>query len=176
MLRGSRVRTLVAVSLTGVLAGTLGAGCSLFSSPPVPDDTARALAAGLSTADLGAVTFKGTTPARATAFVRAAYKDLGTLRPQVTFGKVTHSEGSDRATATLLTRWDVSKSPTDWTYETTADLRLVDDRWQVAGTPGVVAPQRPADETLALVRKWPQRADIVDASGGRIMTEREVAA
>ena len=110
MLRGSRARTLVAVSLSGVLVGTLGAGCSLFESPPKPDDTARALATGLASGDLGAVTFKGTTPAKATAFVKAAYKDLGTLRPQVSLSEMSHTEGSDHATATLFSRWDVSTS------------------------------------------------------------------
>ena len=176
MFRGSRARTLVSVSLTGVLAGTLAAGCSMFDSPPEPGDAARALAAGLSTGDLGAVTFKGTTPARATAFVTAAYKDLGTLRPQVSLSEMSHAEGSDRATATLVSRWDVSTSPTDWTYTTQVPMTLVDGRWQVSWTPGVVAPQLTADETLDVARKWPQRADIVDAAGGKIMTEREVAA
>jgi cell division protein FtsI/penicillin-binding protein 2 len=38
-----------------------------------------------------------------------------------------------------------------------------------------VAPQLTSDETLDLARKWPQRADIVDSSGSKIMTEREVA-
>ena len=143
---------------------------------PEPADAARALAAGLSTGDLAAVTFKGTTPAKATAFVKAAYKDLGTLRPQVSLGEMSHAEGSDRATATLVSRWDVSTSPTDWTYKTQVPLTLVDGRWQVSWTPGVVAPQLTADETLDVARKWPQRADIVDSAGGKIMTEREVAA
>jgi cell division protein FtsI/penicillin-binding protein 2 len=175
MLRGSRLRSLVAVSLSGVLVGTLGAGCSLFESPPAPDDTARALAAGLVKADLGAVTFKGTTPAKATAFVKTAYKDLGTLRPQVSLSDLSHNEGSDHATATLFSRWDVSKSSTDWTYETQVNLALVDDRWQVTWSPGLVAPQLAADETLDIARKWPKRADVVDASGAKIMTEREVS-
>ncbi len=155
MLRGSRSRTLVSVSLTGVLAGTLAAGCSVFDSPPEPGDAARALAAGLSTGDLGAVTFRGTTPAKATAFVKAAYKDVGTLRPQVSLSEMSHAEGSDRATATLVSRWDVSTSPTDWTYKTQVPMTLVDGRWQVSWTPGVVAPQLTADETLDVARKWP---------------------
>ena len=175
MLRGSRLRSLVAVSLSGVLVGTLGAGCSLFTSPPEPDDAARALAAGLAKADLGAVAFKGTDPAKATAFVKAAYKDLGTLRPQVSLSDLSHNEGSDHATATLFTRWDVSPSPTDWTYETQVDLRLVEDQWRVTWRPGIVAPQLAADETLDIARKWPKRADIVDSSGGKLMTEREVS-
>ncbi len=89
---------------------------------------------------------------------------------------MSHAEGSDRATATLVSRWDVSASPTDWTYKTQVPMTLVDGTWQVSWTPGVVAPQLTADETLDVARKWPQRADIVDSAGGKIMTEREVAA
>ena len=178
MLRASHAasfRSVIAVSISGVLVGTLGAGCSLFESPPAPDDTARALAAALATGDLGGVALKGTTPAKATAFVKAAYKDLGTLRPKVSLTEMSHTEGSERATATLFTRWDVSKSGSDWTYETKVNMTLVDGSWTVSWSPQVVAPQLASDETLDLARKWPRRADIVDASGGKIMTEREVA-
>lgn len=175
MSRGTGLRSFVVLSVTGALLTTATAGCSLFSSPPAPDDTARALAAGLASGDLGAVEFKGTTPVRATAFVRAAYKGVGDLRPQVSLSEMSHNEDSDHATATLFSRWDISDSPTDWTYETQVNLTLVDDRWQVSWTPGVVAPQLAADETLDIARKWPRRADIVDASGAKLMTEREVS-
>lgn len=175
MLRGSRVRTLAVVALSGVLVGASSAGCSLFSSTPAPDDAARALASGLSSGNLGAVAFGNTTPAKATAFVANAYKGVGTLRPTVSVGTVSHSDGSDRATATLSTRWDVSASPTDWTYQTQVGLKLVDGQWKVTWSPDVVAPQLAADETLDLARRWPRRADIVDAGGGKLMTEREVA-
>ncbi|HET9632989.1 MAG TPA: penicillin-binding transpeptidase domain-containing protein, partial [Terrabacter sp.] len=175
MLRASRVKPVVAVALAALVVGTSSAGCSLFSSPPEPGDAARALAGGLSTGNLGAVEFANTTPAKATAFVAKAYKGLGTLRPQVSLSKLSHNEGSDHATATLSTRWDVSASPTDWTYETKVDMALVDDRWKVTWSPDVVAPDLAPDESLAITRKWPRRADIVDSAGGKIMTEREVA-
>ncbi|MEW1951932.1 penicillin-binding transpeptidase domain-containing protein [Terrabacter sp. NPDC080008] len=174
MLRASRVKPLV-VALTGLVVATSSAGCSLFSSPPEPDDTARALAAGLASGNLGAVAFGNTTGAKATAFVATAYKGVGTLRPQVSVSKVTHNEGSDKATATLATRWDVSASPTDWTYQTQVPLTLVDDQWKVTWSTDVVAPDLGPDESLSITRKWPRRADILDASGGKIMTEREVA-
>ena len=71
----------------------------------------------------------------------------------------------EQATATLQTRWDISASPTDWTYATTVPMRLVDNVWQVSWSPGVVAPQLTANESLALQRTWPRRADILDANG-----------
>jgi cell division protein FtsI/penicillin-binding protein 2 len=165
----------VATLLSSALVATLAAGCSLFQQAPAPEGAARALAAGLAKADLGAVALTGTTPAKATAFVKAAYKDLGDLRPAVTLKNVSHAQDSTRASATLVTRWDVSSSPTDWTYDTTVDLTLVDGAWQVAWSPQVVAPGLTADESLTISRHWPRRADIVDASGGKIMTEREVS-
>ena len=171
----SRRRTFVATALSGALVATLGAGCSMLQSPPEPDDTARALATALTTGDFGTIPLKGTSPAKAGAFVKAAYKGLGTLRPAVSLSELSHAEGSERATATLFTRWDVSKTGTDWTYQTKVDLNLVDDAWQVAWSPQVVAPQLAPDETLDIARKWPRRADIVDTAGGKIMTEREVA-
>ncbi|GAA1505782.1 penicillin-binding transpeptidase domain-containing protein [Terrabacter terrae] len=175
MLRASRVKPLVVVALTSALVSAASAGCSLFASPPEPGDAARALAQGLASGDLGAVSFGNTTPAKATAFVANAYKSVGTLRPTVALSKVSHPEGSDRATATLSSRWDVSTSPTDWTYETQVPLTLVDGQWKVTWSPDVVAPDVGADESLSISRTAPRRADILDASGGKLMTEREVA-
>ncbi|HET8988691.1 MAG TPA: penicillin-binding transpeptidase domain-containing protein [Humibacillus sp.] len=171
-----RARSTVAAVLGGVLVLGLGAGCSLFEQAPAPEDTARALAAGLAKADLSGVAFSGsTTSAAATAFVTKAYKDLGTLRPEVSVTAVKANEAKDEATATLQTRWDVSASPADWTYPTTVPMRLVDNVWQVTWSPAVVAPQLTTDETLGMKRTWPRRADILDANGAKLMTEREVA-
>ncbi|TQN44695.1 cell division protein FtsI/penicillin-binding protein 2 [Humibacillus xanthopallidus] len=174
--RTRRARSTVAAALGGVLVLGLSAGCSLFEQAPAPEDTAKALATGLAKGDLSGVTFSGSTqPAAATAFVAKAYKDLGTLRPEVTVTSVKANDAKDAATATLQTRWDVSAAPTDWTYTTTVPMRLVDNVWQVSWSPAVVAPQLTADETLAIKSTWPRRADIVDANGAKLMTEREVA-
>ena len=87
--RTPRTRSTVAAALAGVLVLGLSGGCSLFEHAPAPEDTARALAAGLAKADLSGVTFSGSTkPAAASAFVAKAYKDLGTLRPEVTVTSV----------------------------------------------------------------------------------------
>jgi len=174
MLRATRPRTAVAATLCGALLVMLGAGCSLLDRPPGPEDAARTLAAGLAKGDLGAVALKGTTPAKATAFVQAAYKGMGDLRPAVSLSQLSHADDSDRATATLFTRWDVSPSSKDWTFETKVAMSLVDGAWQTAWTPRLVAPDLAPDETLTVARRWPQRADILDAGGGKIMTQREV--
>ena len=131
MLRGSRARTLVSVSLSGVLVGTLAAGLLALRVAAGARRHRAGPRLGPGQGRPRGVTFKGTTPAKATAFVKAAYKDLGTLRPQVPLSEMSHTEGSDRATATLVSRWDVSTSPTDWTYET--QVPMTPRRRPVAG-------------------------------------------
>ncbi|MEO7447127.1 MAG: NTF2-like N-terminal transpeptidase domain-containing protein, partial [Humibacillus sp.] len=171
-----RVRPALASALGGVLVLALGTGCSVGDQPPTPNGAAGALAAGLASGDLSSVAFSGsTTPASATAYVKKAYADLGSLRPSVTVTDVKVGDTKDKATATLRTTWDVSASPTDWTYSSTVPLTLVDNAWKVGWSPGLVAPQLTSSETLRVVRTWPRRADIVDATGAKLMTEREVA-
>ncbi|HET7399178.1 MAG TPA: penicillin-binding transpeptidase domain-containing protein [Intrasporangium sp.] len=173
MTRGLRRRTRHAAAATVTLLVTLTGGCSLLTQAPEPGGAAQALATGLASGDLRQVRLGGATPEAATAFVQAAYRGMGDLHPAVTVTSVTQ-EGSDQATVMLYTRWDVSSAPTDWGYETRASLRLVDGAWQVAWTPSVVAPGLASDEVLSVARKWPRRADIVDAGGTPLMTEREV--
>jgi cell division protein FtsI/penicillin-binding protein 2 len=168
-------RRSVALALAVALGAGVTGGCSFADPEPEPNAAAQALADGLGSADLGAVPLAGASAADATAFVKGAYAGMGDLRPSVTVTAVKHQQEADRATATLVTRWDVSDSPTDWRYETQADLRLVDGAWQVAWTPGLVAPDLTRDEVLRLVTKWPKRADVLSVNGDPIMTEREVA-
>ncbi|MGW5238482.1 penicillin-binding transpeptidase domain-containing protein [Monashia sp. NPDC004114] len=175
MPRHTRGLQAAATLVSAALIGTLAAGCSLFSQAPAPEDAARALAAGLAKGDLSGVSLKGTTAAKASAFVQQAYKGMGGMHPAVSMTDISHAEDSDRATATISTRWDVSASPTDWTYQTKVSMSLVDGQWQVAWTPRIVAPGLASDETLTLSHRWPKRADILDASGGKLMTEREVS-
>ncbi|HEU5144793.1 MAG TPA: penicillin-binding transpeptidase domain-containing protein [Dermatophilaceae bacterium] len=171
---GPRRRTFLASAASLALVSSLTAGCSLFETEPPPEDTAKALAAGLGKADLTSVPLKGTTSAEATAFLAAAFKGMGDVRPAVTVSGVERKEGSDEATATLRSTWDVSKSEKDWTYESQVKLVLVDNAWQVAWSPKAVVPDLAADEVLSVSRTWPKRADIVAADGTEIMTEREV--
>ncbi|GAB3052115.1 penicillin-binding transpeptidase domain-containing protein [Intrasporangium mesophilum] len=175
MSRRTRARQATATLVSAALLGTLAAGCSLFSQAPAPEDAARALAAGLAKGDLSGVSLEDTTAAKASAFVQQAYKGMGGLHPAVSMTDISHAEDSDRATATISTRWDVSASPTDWTYQTKVSMSLVDGQWKVAWTPRIVAPGLASDETLTLSHRWPKRADILDAAGGKLMTEREVS-
>jgi cell division protein FtsI/penicillin-binding protein 2 len=159
----------------GLVLATSLTGCSLFVSDPDPADAARALATGLAKGDLSGLALSGSSADEATTFLTKAYEDMGDLRPSVTVTDVAPDEQGTRAEATLRTTWDVSESDKDWVYDTEVSLTLVEDVWQVPWSPSLIAPELAADETLDLARKWPQRADIVDHSGRKIMTEREVA-
>lgn len=174
MPRGLRRKTLAAATSLA-LTTSLVAGCSLLEGPPEPDAAAAALAAGLAKGDLSGVALSGTPAAKATEFVTTAYEDLGALRPKVTVKSVSGNEDGTRAKAVLTTTWDVTESDRDWTYESEAQLRLVDDTWLVTWNPSLVAPDLAVDETLDIARTWPKRADIVDRNGAKLMTEREVA-
>ena len=175
MRRGpSRHRT-ISAALALVLVTSLTAGCSLFQSDPDPAEAAHSLATGLAKADLSGLALAGSTPEKATQFVTKAYEDMGKLRPAVTVKSVANDEQGTGATATLQTIWDVPETDEDWTYDTEVSLSRVDDVWQVRWSPALVAPDLAVDETLDLAKKWPQRADIVDRSGNKLMTEREVA-
>ncbi len=190
------MRRALAAALAATVVGGLGAGCSMFEQPPAPDDTARALAAGLAKADVTGVALKGTSAQKVNAFLATAFKGMDGRRPTVSLQKVSHAEGSSKATATLASTWDVSSgassgtpsatssatapassatSPVKWSYTTQVDLSLVDDAWQVTWSPRVVAPDLRSDESLTLARTWPRRADILDRNGAKLMTEREVA-
>ncbi|WP_347350666.1 penicillin-binding transpeptidase domain-containing protein [Intrasporangium sp.] len=168
--RRSGTLALAAVLLTGPLTA-----CSLFDKPPTPDTAVQALADGLTSGNLGRVPLTGATPAEATAFVERAYQRMGAVRPAITITDVSQAEGTDRATATMVTQWDVSKAPKDWRYETQVPLTMVDGSWRVRWSPDLVAPDLTRDEVLALVKKWPKRADILARDGRPVMTEREVA-
>lgn len=167
-------RATTTLALASVLTVSVASGCSLFQSDPDPSDPAKALATGLAKGDLAGVPLSGSTPAAASTFVTDAYEGMGGLKPAVTMTSVTRDEGADTAKATLRSTWDVAKTGQDWTYDTTASMTLVDGAWQVAWSPSLVAPQLQADERLRLSRTWPKRADIVDALGQPIVTEREV--
>lgn len=165
----------MALALAAVLVTGLASACSLFDRTPTPDGAAEAFAGALASGSFGSAPLTGTTPADATTFLQRVYKGMGKLRPGVTVTKVVRADGSDQATATLVTQWDVSKSPKDWRYETQVPLTLKDGTWRVTWSPALVAPGLTRDEVLSLVTKWPKRADIQAADGTPIMTEREVA-
>ncbi len=170
---GTGWRRATKVALVAALAVTALAACT--ASKPGPEGTAKALATAISTGDFATVTLAGATATEAAAERTTAFDGLKPWQPRVEVKDVvTTKDAPDAATATLAFTWDVDVSDTDWTYTTTAKLARVEDAWQVAWNPFVLAPDLVAGEALSAQRIPAQRAGVVSESGVPIVTDRDV--
>jgi len=154
-----------------VVAGLLSA-CDAAGGDdgPDPDDAAAALASALATGDFAGVSFTDET----TEAVSAAYVELiegmGEVEPAVEVGDI--EESDETATAALAWAWPLGEQ--EWSYQTGAALRLVDDEWQVVWTPTVVEPSLTGKEVLESAPIAPERAGITGADGLALVAERPV--
>ncbi len=163
------------------IAGTLFAGLVVVGLLPAcdaaggddgpdPDKAAAALASALTTGDFAGVSFTD----ESTEAVSAAYAELvegmGDVEPAVEVGDV--EESDDVATAALAWAWPLGEQ--EWSYQTDAALRLVDDEWQVVWTPTVVEPSLTGKEVLESDPIAPERAGITGAGGLALVAERPV--
>jgi len=169
---------LVALGAVGVLVAGGLAACS--STPPGPQDAAKALASALTSGSFTAVDFvAGTGDAAAAAEARtAAYEGLAPLEPKVTLKSAeSPKDDPDTATATLAFTWDVDDTDDDWTYSTSAHLaRDADDEavWRVTWAPALLAPDLVAGEKLATTRVRADRANVLGAGGAVLVEPRQV--
>jgi cell division protein FtsI/penicillin-binding protein 2 len=155
---------LAVLALTGSLALT---GCQLLGEGEDPSEALDALAAGLTSGDLSAVAFDSADAVEAYA---AVVDGLGELHPQVSAGDAEVTD--DSATAPVSWTWELDGQP--WTYDTTADLSLVDDAWQIAWTPALVEPSLVEGEHLTLTRTAAERGQITGAGDRAIVAPRDV--
>ncbi|WP_104168239.1 penicillin-binding transpeptidase domain-containing protein [Arthrobacter sp. SX1312] len=162
--RATSVLTTVALALTL-------AACT--DDRPTAEDAAATLAEGLARLDVGQSAFTAAEPADVTAQLAAITEGFAPGPPQVRVAGVEET-GEDTATATLDYVWDLDATDQDWTYSTTADLTRVEDSWQTAWDPGVLAPDLLPEEKLTLVRTPGDRGDITGADGAVIVTQRPV--
>ncbi|HEX5333600.1 MAG TPA: penicillin-binding transpeptidase domain-containing protein [Cellulomonas sp.] len=170
---GSTWRRATGVALVAALAVAGLAACT--ASKPGPEGSAKALATAISTGDFTKVTLTGATATEAAAERTTAFDGLKPWEPRVEVKDVaTTKDAPDAATATLAFTWDVDASDTDWTYTTTARLARVEDAWQAAWSPFLLAPDLVAGEVLGAQRIAAERAGVVSASGDPIVTGRDV--
>src|SRR6478672_5936671 len=100
------LRQRVAVGAVGVLTFTTLTACDIVNKPPTPDQTAKALAAGLAGGDLNQVPFDGATSANVASFLATAVGDLKDVKRAVAVSQVSEPKSNDRtATATLAFTW-----------------------------------------------------------------------
>ena len=164
-------RLLLAVLVIAGLAA--GGGWWWWSShqDPGPVPAAEAFAAAWDDGDLAGGPIAGA-PADVRERSAAIVDGLGLEGPDVTLTAVSEPvEGS--ATAELALQWDLGGSRT-WRYTTTADLERGDEAWQVVFEPALVHPDLTDDLRLLLRRTRPERADILDAEGRPLVTDRSV--
>lgn len=149
----------------------LAAGCGSKDSGPDPAPTADGLAQGLTSGDLSGVVFSGMAASQADREYDATVAGLGGVKPKVQVTAVKKSSDS-AATATLSWLWPLG---TGWSYQTTAPMTLLDNRWQVTWAPSVVEPSLDDPRTtLSASTVASTRGDIVGPHGVRLVTARPV--
>ena len=159
-------------AVTALLVAGLLTGCEAASNVggPDPDDAADALAAGLASQELGDVVFTD----QATAKVENAYAEvidgLGEVDPQVEVIDIAESD----STATVSLGWTWPLAEQEWTYQSDAGLRLVEDEWQVEWQPAVVESSLKKDEVLDASTIAPERGQILGAGGVALVADRPV--
>jgi len=109
----------------------------------------------------------------------------GDVNPEVTVANVTenvaHAEDDPRsATATFDWTWPIGDA--QWTYTTQANLELFEPafgqareaRWEILWDPNMLLPELQPGEVIDSRIVPPTRADILDAAGEPLVTERPV--
>ncbi len=161
----------LALALVLGAAGCSGGSGDEKSDQPDPQQAATALASGLTAKDLSKVTFTPDTATTAQASYDRITQELGSATLRVDTAGVRQTGTS--AVATLHWSWDLSAAT--WEYDAKADLKLVDDAWQVAWAPSVVEPSLKEGENLGVSSVLADRGDILGAGGQQLVTEREVS-
>jgi len=159
------------VLLPALCMALLAAGCGSKDSGPDPAPTADGLAQGLTSGDLSGVVFSGMAAKQADREYDATVAGMGEVKPKVQVTAVNKSSDT-AAIATLSWLWPLG---TGWSYQTTAPMKLLDDRWQVTWAPSVVEPSLDDPRTTLVASTVEStRGDIVGPHGVRLVTARPV--
>lgn len=164
--RSTRRIRIVAGS-AGILVA-LGALTACSGGGPDPKEAADVLAEALTSGDVSKVPTTASGPVIQADLVRIV-EGLGASTQKVTVKTVTTKD--DVATVKLSTRRTIRGA--NWSYETSASLDKVDDRWEVVWKPSIVAPLN-GGERLAARTTAAERGDILGADDGRLVTKRPV--
>ena len=159
-------------AVTALLVAGLLTGCEAASNVggPDPGDAADALAAGLASRELGEVVFTDQAPANVSKAYAEVIDGLGEVDPQVEVIDIAESD----STATVSLGWTWPLAEQEWTYQSDAGLRLVEDEWQVEWQPAVVESSLKKDEVLDASTIAPERGQILGAGGVALVADRPV--
>ncbi|MFI7611665.1 penicillin-binding transpeptidase domain-containing protein [Nonomuraea terrae] len=164
----ARGRTIAIASVAAVLVvGAAGGGAYyVLHTRGTPAETAQRFATAWQAGDASAMAAVLATPQQLSAYDQQR-KALGVESTQVRLGQV--AEGDDRArvpyTATLTL-----KNLGTWSYQGQIDLVVADRTWKVDWKPATLHPSMTQGAAFSIKTKWPERAAITDAEGGRIDT------
>ncbi|MBF4994154.1 hypothetical protein ITX31_08525 [Arthrobacter gandavensis] len=159
-------RLLAAVAAFSLLGPAL-AGCSPEERPG-PEQSAAALAEGLSRLDVTGNEFAGSTVEAVNGMLEYEVSGMN-ITPSVTVAGI-DEVSSNEAVATLKYVWDVNASPDDFSYETTVTLeRGPGSRWQTRFRSTTVHPDLLPGQRLVRKASPPPRADILGAGGSVLM-------
>ncbi len=165
---GGRLSLLTAGAL---LCGGLAA-CTADDGP-APEDTADALAEGLSRGRLDGALFAGRPRGAAQRAWERATEGLGEATAEVSVAEVTEDESGDDATARLGYVWDLPQTDETWEQEGTARLvRAEDGAWSVRLGQRIFGLRD--GERLDLSTVQAPRAEILGAGEARIVRDRRV--
>jgi len=189
------VRRRTTLPLTVLIAPAVLVTLTACTGPDRPPaaDTAAALADGLASGDLAALTVTASTSAipqqvldEVTAPLREAAEEAGAA-PAVEVAEVTERpevEGEEPAAdVTLAWSWPLDAERT-WEYTTSTELGWVpagedagpDDvgTWEVRWEPDLLVPELVATDRLEIETVAPDRGDLLDVDGEPLVTERDV--
>ena len=136
---------------------------------PDPQEAVDALAAGLQSGDLSAVSFSGGTP-DPTAELTTVVEGLGDVETVVTASDVEEADG----TATAQLRWTWPLAGDEWTYTTDVSLSEREGEWEVVWDRALVEPHLKRNSTLDVTPIGGARGPIMGAGGVALVTERPV--
>lgn len=163
-----RGRTIAIVSgaTVLVLAAAGGGAYYLLHTRGTPAETAQRFAAAWQAGDQARMSAELAAPARLDPYgqLRTA---LGVESTTVRLGRPAETDGRATVPYTATHRL---KNLGEWTYEGTIDLKVTERHWKVDWTPKTLHPSLTASAAFELKTEWPDRAEITDASGGRIDT------
>lgn len=168
--RPPAVVLLLALALPAVAACSGGDPGRGGAGGPDPQPVVDALAAGLTSADLGDVPLIGLAPSAAQERYDAVVAGMGGLEPQVSAGEVR----VDGATATADLAWTWPLGADDWRYTAPVTLTLEDGAWRAAWSPALVEPSLADDEVLDLTPIAARRGVVRGAGGAVLVTDRPV--
>ncbi|MEG3615484.1 penicillin-binding transpeptidase domain-containing protein [Isoptericola sp. MSP01] len=187
------MRRRTSCALTVLLTPAVLAAAAACTGPerPAPDETAQALADGLARQDLSALTLVSDTSAlpeqhliEVVEPLLAAAEETGAAS-SVEVAEVVEAETAEdeppRAAVTLAWSWPLAPGHT-WDYTTDTELVWAPPpedseetgTWEVQWQHDLVAPDLAGGERLELESLEPDRGDLLDIHGERLVTERDV--